>query len=132
MPARPATVFDSRYTGFFDAFNSRLFFEAHEILEELWLPIRRQPGGDYYKGLIQLAGAFVHVQKQRPGPAIALLRLACRNLSRYPALHEGLDLHRVLALITLWEGQLAGNPKNEGGSRIEFPLLQLERSPLDG
>ena len=67
---------DPHYAGFFECFNQQLFYEAHDVLEELWLPRRREPDGLFYKGLIQLAGAFVHLQKDRLSPAAALFRLA--------------------------------------------------------
>ena len=70
----------AHYLAYFDCFNHQLFYEAHDVLEALWLPVRRESDGAFYKGLIQLAGAFVHVQKNRPGPAMALLRLARANL----------------------------------------------------
>lgn len=97
---------DAHYLGFFDAFNSRQYFEAHEILEELWLTMREEPGGDFHKGLIQLAGAFVHVQKCRPGPAAALFKLAGFNLRKFGPVHEHLDVARVLELIEQWEIRL--------------------------
>ena len=98
---------DAHYLGYFDCFNRQLFFEAHEVLEELWLPQRHGPNGAFYKGLIQLAGAFVHLQKGRPGPALALLKLAQANLEQFSAPHEGLDLARVLGFIQHWRRQLA-------------------------
>jgi predicted metal-dependent hydrolase len=94
--------FDAHYLGFFECFNRQLFFEAHEVLEELWLAQRGKPNDLFYKGLIQLAGAFVHVQKKRREPAIALLKLAQVNLSRYPAHHESLDIGEVQNLIRGW------------------------------
>jgi len=106
-PPGASQNFDHRYTAFFSAFNEQRFFEAHEILEALWLPIRRQPEGDFYKGLIQLAGAFVHFQKDRLGPAVALLRLARKHLSAYPCHHEGLTLEVVLRSINEWEHRTA-------------------------
>ena len=68
--------YDPRYLKYFECFNQQRFFEAHDVLEALWLPQRQGPNGSFYKGLIQLAGAFVHWQKQRPGPAVALFKLA--------------------------------------------------------
>ena len=65
---------DPHYLGYFECFNRRLFYEAHEVLEELWLGQRQGPNALFYKGLIQLAGAFVHLQKSRPQPAAALFR----------------------------------------------------------
>jgi len=97
---------DARYVAFFHCFNRQLFFEAHEVLEDLWLPDRRGPNGNFYKALIQLAGAFVHLQKNRLRPAAALLRLAQANLERYPARHERLDLAAVQRLIAGWLAQL--------------------------
>ncbi len=112
---------DAHYLGFFDAFNAQQYFEAHEILEELWLAVRKEPSGDFHKGLIQLAGAFVHVQKKRRGPAAALLGLAGRNLSRYAPFHAHLDVARVLQLIEAWQVRL-----QEG---TEVPALTNEIAP---
>ena len=81
---------------YFECFNQQRFFEAHEVLEALWLPQRQGPNGSFYKGLIQLAGAFVHLQKNRLGPAVALFELARANLQKYPAIHEGLAVDGVL------------------------------------
>ena len=109
---------DARYLGYFDCFNRQLFFEAHEVLEELWLADRRGADGAFYKGLIQLAGAFVHLQKHRPQPAVALFKLARTNLSLYPATHQHLDVARVQALINDWSAQAE---QQEGGVRHPNP-----------
>jgi predicted metal-dependent hydrolase len=98
--------FDAHYMGYFDCFNRQLFYEAHDVLEELWLTDRNGPHGAFYKGLIQLAGAFVHLQKNRLRPAAALLKLARTNLARYPAVHEGLNVSAVLNLADTWNGEL--------------------------
>lgn len=100
---------DTHYLAFFECFNQGLFFEAHEVLEQLWLPQRHQPDGLFYKGLIQLAGAFVHLQKGRPQPAAALLRLARRNLKLYPHVHHQLDVAGLIALIDSWLGKVDAN-----------------------
>lgn len=97
------------YLGYFDLFNAQLFYEAHDVLEELWLPIRREPGGDFYKGLIQLAGAFVHLQKNRLRPSAALFKLARTNLGKYTPRHERLDIATLLILIEEWLAQLEEN-----------------------
>jgi len=98
--------FDAHYLGYFECFNQGLYYEAHDVLEELWLPQRGRPNDLFYKGLIQLAGAFVHLQKERLKPSAALFRLARANLARYPACHENLGLTAVLALIDDWQGRL--------------------------
>ena len=93
---------DARYLGYFDCFNRQLFYEAHDVLEDLWLLDKLGPDGNFYKGLIQLTGAFVHLQKSRLRPAAALFKLARTNLEKYPSPHEQLDLHCVLRLIAAW------------------------------
>ena len=97
---------DAHYLGYFACFNQALFYEAHDVLEELWLADRSGPNGAFYKGLIQLAGAFVHLQKNRLRPSAALFKLARANLEKYPARHEHLDVAEVLALVGDWLGQL--------------------------
>ncbi len=117
---------DARYLGFFDCFNRRLFYEAHDVLEDLWLPDRHGANGNFYKGLIQLAGAFVHLQKNRLRPSAALFKLAESNLEKYPARHEQLDLLAVRALIADWlqwleRGAFTVNPLTaQTGPRMEL------------
>jgi hypothetical protein len=104
--------YDPCYLGYFRCFNAGEYYEAHDVLEHLWL---QGPGENFafYKGLIQLAGAFVHLSKQRERPdhptdgrrlfpAVRLFRLAAGNLAGYGDRHEGLDLAAVHALIGHW------------------------------
>jgi uncharacterized protein len=120
------------YAGYFECFNQGLFYESHDVLEELWLQDRQGPNGNFYKGLIQFAGAFVHLQKHsatrpRLRPAKALFGLADANLRKYPALHEGLDLQRVWQIIDEWAGHLeaSGFTVNPLDS-IPAPTLKIE------
>jgi predicted metal-dependent hydrolase len=101
---------NAHYLGYFECFDRQLYFEAHDVLEELWLADRSGPNYSFYKGLIQLAGAFVHLQKNRLRPAAALFKLADANLEKYPALHERLHVANVRRLIHDWLQRLeAGN-----------------------
>jgi predicted metal-dependent hydrolase len=93
---------DPRYLAFFDCFNRQLFFEAHEVLEALWLETRHSADGDFFRGLIQLAAAFVHWQDQKPGPARMLLGKARAYLANYPKVHHRLDIATVLRLVDKW------------------------------
>jgi len=114
----------AHYLGFFECFNQQLFFEAHEVLEELWLKERGGMKDRFFKGLSQLAGAVVHVQKHRPGPAAALFRLAQTNLSTYPSFYEGLALPGVLGLIGQWLARLeSGELLVRSLGPTDFPKL---------
>jgi predicted metal-dependent hydrolase len=97
---------DSRYLGYFDSFNHQRFHEAHDVLEDLWLLDRRGPNGDFFKGLIQLTGAFVLLQKGRLRAADALFHLAESRLHKFPRHHECVDLTAVEALIASWRQAL--------------------------
>jgi predicted metal-dependent hydrolase len=121
---------DPHYLAFFDCFNRQLYFEAHEVLEEIWLPQRHGPKGRFYKGLIQLAGAFVHLQKGRPGPAAALFNLAQSNLEHYQPIQEGLDLGPVLALIQHWLLKLAAGTSQPG--MADTSAHQIAQPPCPG
>ncbi|MGH8022954.1 MAG: DUF309 domain-containing protein [Limisphaerales bacterium] len=109
---------DPHYAGYFHCFNRQLFYEAHDVLENLWLADKHGADGAFYKGLIQLAGAFVHLQKNRLRPAAALLKLARANLKEYPDQHNRLELTDVRAIIEHWLRELElknfeANPLNQ-------------------
>lgn len=98
---------DPHYLGYFECFNRGWFYESHDVLEELWLSCRGGPNDAFYKGLIQFAGAFVHLQKHnsrlpRLRPAAGLFKLSRWYLSKYPARHERLDVANVLRLAEEW------------------------------
>src|SRR5688572_33201127 len=90
LGADPALALDPRYQGYFACFNLQQYYEAHDVLEDLWLE-SRDDNYLFYKGLIQVAGAFVHLQKQylrpdhpkdgrRMHPAVRLFELSVRNI----------------------------------------------------
>ena len=107
---------EAHYLAFFECFNRQLFFEAHEVLEPLWLARRQGPAGPFYKGLIQLAGAFVHLQKNRLSPAGALFRLAGANFEKCPDTCHLLDVEGLRRVVEQWLGKL------EAGASTTNPL----------
>ena len=119
---------DAHYAGYFKQFNQQKFYEAHDVLEHLWLKDKQGPNGAFYKGLIQLAGAFVHLQRQHLRPAAALFKLARANFEKYPDSHEQLNLAAVRQLIAHWLGQLETheftvNPLTAAGAPRLAPSL---------
>ena len=118
---------DPCYQGYFRCFNARDYYEAHDVLEHLWL--KDGPGGPnyaFYKGLIQVAGAFVHLRKhhehpthakhgRRLRPAGRLFALARANLAGYGPRHLSLDVPAVRAMCSryaalLEESEFVRNP----------------------
>ena len=97
------------YRAFFHCWNEQRYYEAHDVLEQLWLKTK-SCDADYFKGLIQAAGAFVHLQKRFEHPlhakhskrlalAARLFRLAESNLSRFRPRHHGLDVAALCQLL---------------------------------
>jgi predicted metal-dependent hydrolase len=72
------------------------FFTCHEVLEELWTPMRG-PRRLFLQALIHFAVAFYHQQRGNPLGAERQLRKALRKIERYLPGYEGVDtatLHR--------------------------------------
>jgi len=92
------------YRAFFHCWNEQRYYEAHDVLEQVWLKATTtSDDAQYFKGLIQAAGAFVHLQKQfehpthpkhgrRLAPAVRLFRLADKNLEPMGAERHAFDL----------------------------------------
>lgn len=92
---------DRRLVEFIHLFNTKKFFEAHEVLEELWL----ESHGDekeFYKGLIQCAAAFVHLQRKNPQGANKLLERAMNHLQNFPSSYGSIDLGRLLKEVNIF------------------------------
>ena len=104
------------YRTFFQCWNKQRYYEAHDVLEQLWLKTN-SADADFFKGLIQAAGAFVHLQKRfehplhtkhskRLAPAVRLFQLAEKNLSRFAPRHHGLDVGALCQLLRAYANQI--------------------------
>jgi hypothetical protein len=124
---RPDSGLDAYYAGYLDCFNRGLYYEAHDVLEQLWLKDRHGANGAFYKGLIQLAGAFVHLKKDRLAPSAALFKLAGANLAGYSGTHERLPIPATLAMVKHWLDRLESGDLKSNPLRSEPPpVLRLE------
>jgi uncharacterized protein len=93
-----AAPFDPHYTAFFEKFNCGLFFEAHEVLEDLWRPTQSDRC-DFYKGLIQTAAVFLKLKQGQLAPAARLARRSLSHLERHEPRCEGLDVRKATELL---------------------------------
>ncbi len=118
---------DPHYLGYFECFNEQSYYEAHDVLEELWLEDRKGVRGNFYKGLIQFAGAFVHLQKNRLEPAFRLFLLAEANLLQYENNTQGLTLSTIMQMAIKYRTSLQSsdfkiNPwSSENPPKLDFP-----------
>jgi hypothetical protein len=113
------------YRAFFQCWNEQRYYEAHDVLEQVWLhdPITPEDA-QFFKGLIQAAGAFVHLQKhyqhpthpkhgKRLGPAVRLFRLAEKNLAPFGEERHALNLAHFREMLAEYRGAVeAGSGKN--------------------
>ena len=104
---------DPRYWGFFDAFNEGLFYESHDILEDLWLERRGEEESDFYKALIQTAGCFVHLSKNKRRPAVALFDISAGYFSKYPAVYKGIQRDEVVSIGIKWKELTLTSPQDD-------------------
>ena len=83
----------SGFEKFIQSFDSGQYWEAHEVLEEVW-KVDRQ---DFYKGLIQVAASWVHLERNNRSGVLKVLPRALRYLEKYPGRHRGWDLGRLIS-----------------------------------
>ncbi len=93
--------FDPHYLGYFECFNRQMYYEAHDVLEDLWLQTKDHDHF-FYKGLIQLAGAFVHLKKSKLNPAARLFQLVLKNLTPYSPTFKEFDVHELIRRVKTW------------------------------
>ena len=67
------------------------FFRAHEAWETVWLR-SPEPEKTFLQGLIQVAAAFHHLQRNNPLGTMLLLQAALRRLGRYPPYFGGISV----------------------------------------
>src|SRR6266702_1557045 len=82
-------------------FNSAHFFEAHEVLEDVWRAAP-EPERKFFQGLIQIAVALHHYSKGNRVGCRSLLERGRRNLAAYPSAHHGLDLVSLRLSVEQW------------------------------
>jgi predicted metal-dependent hydrolase len=95
------------------------FFVCHEVLEELWTPMRG-PHRLYLQALIHFAVAFYHQQRGNPLGAERQLRKALRKLERYLPAYEGMDT------ATLYQEGQACMLRMQAGEMPEPPRMLLQ------
>jgi uncharacterized protein len=108
-----------RYREGLALFDQGRFFEAHEVLEDVW---REAPAGErkFFQGLIQVAVALHHHSRGNLAGCRSLLARACGNLSQYPKEQGGLDVGALLGTLAQWRAAL-----DEDRTPPEPPVFSL-------
>jgi predicted metal-dependent hydrolase len=96
-----------------DLFNRAHFFDAHEVLEDIWRALPRDRPWRrrlrlHVQGLIQLAVAFHHESTGNHVGARSVLERALRNLKGADSSFPNLDFDRLRAGLADWQEHFAG------------------------
>jgi predicted metal-dependent hydrolase len=86
---------DPRWTRGVDLFNREEFFEAHEVVEDLWNE-RDGAEKEFLKGFIQAAVALEHHRRGNRRGFLAVLETAGRYLGRADPAAGGLDVRALV------------------------------------
>jgi predicted metal-dependent hydrolase len=105
-----------------DLFNRAHFFDAHEVLEDVWRALPRDRPSRrrlrlHIQGLIQVAVAFHHHSTGNHAGALSVLKRAMRNLARAESSFPDLDLDRLRAELEIWRQYLDESESTPGPAR---------------
>jgi hypothetical protein len=84
-----------------ELFNTRRFFDAHEVWEEIWLPATGHEKR-FLQGLIQIAAAFHHHSRGNLPGTESLLRAGVAKLESAPQAFRGIHAARICTHARRW------------------------------
>ena len=87
-------------------FNEERYWESHEALEEAW---RRSTGAEkeILQGIILLAAALVHLQKDEHDVALSVMKRGYEKLARHSGEHFQVDISAIKETVAR---MLSGHP----------------------
>lgn len=86
------TRYHTLYYAFFRHYHREEYWDAHEVLEELW---QTQRHNDFYHGLIQIAAIMHQLRRGKVRGARKLATTAQKYLQSYPVLHQDVDVEGI-------------------------------------
>ena len=111
---------DRLYEKGLEAFNSRQFFEAHELWEDVWRETI-DPERRFLQGLIQVAAAFHHYSRENLLGTRKLLQAGLLKLDSFPETHGGLEIEPLRCAVREWIAVLKAGDSPKGD---QIPLIR--------
>lgn len=115
-------MYHVNYLRFFRYYHREEYWEAHEVLEELW---QTERDNDFYHGLIQIAAIMHQLKRGKVRGARKLAVSAIRYLASSRPERDGVDVDRLLQWLTLCLDRLP-----EDVEKMELTLLQNLAIPV--
>jgi len=110
-------------------FNRRQFFEAHDVLEDIWMEERRSER-HFYQGLLHIAVGFYHFDNKNHKGALSQLTKAADKLKDYVPAHRGIQVQQILMETApfLLAARNRVNGLSAGIQLKKFPQLRYEQT----
>ncbi len=112
-----------------ELFNAGSFFDAHEVLEDVWRELHGAEK-DFLQAVIQAAVGLHHYSTGNVAGAQSLLARANRKLADYPSVYCGIALDGLRRSLRDWNVSLAEDtpppelPRLEAGATISNPVKE--------
>ncbi len=111
-------------------FNEEYFFEAHEVLEDVWHVERGEPRL-FLQGLIQVCAAYHHFQNGNLVGAMTLLERGAEKMRRYPPQYLGFEAGKLISHIDRDRKRIEAIQRGEtADATLVFP--RIERTARHG
>lgn len=126
-PVRNADGYDSDYLEFIALFNEGQYEACNSSLIGLW---QRNPTNKFYKGLIQMSGAYHHWETESLFWAEDMFASAHNMLAQYAPRYQGLDITSLLRDLQQCN-RVAQIARERGGkemAEVSMPRIQLRLS----
>ncbi|TLZ44099.1 MAG: DUF309 domain-containing protein [Methanobacteriota archaeon] len=107
-------------------FNEEHFFEAHEVLEDVWRVERGEPRL-FLQGLIQVCAAYHHFQNGNLVGAITLLERGSDKMRPYPPMYLGIDAKDLIARFDADRRRIEAMQRAEN-SEVGLVFPRIERT----
>lgn len=107
-------------------FNSRDFFDCHDVIEEIWLE-RREKDRTFFQGVIHVAVGFYHLGNGNYRGSRSQLTKGISKLQEFQPSYYGIELKRFLAQTSRclhWVMQLEQGTEIEPFDAVLIPTLE--------
>ncbi len=111
---------DARFALGIELLNGERYYQAHDVLEEVWREVR-DDSRPFYQGIVQIAIAMHHFSTGNLLGARSVLEKSRANLADYPAEYGGIDLRDTREQLQRWHSAMG-----EGGPYP--PAVRIRRS----
>lgn len=117
MIREDALISDTRYHRGIRLFNDALYFESHEVLEEIWTS-EHGPARLFLQALIHFAAGLHHYERNNPDGARRQMRKALKKLAGYLSGYAGLNTEALYRDGIEWRDAIIEGRRIDGPRRM--------------